>query len=413
MDSLLLQQVISDQRNTVLKKERGILREFDFKKYLSTKQIAVISGVRRSGKSTLLLQLADHFDAFHYINFDDERLINFKVSDFNALMIELKKMHSSNVIILDEIQNVDQWERFVRRLHDEEYKVFLSGSNAKLLGSELATHLTGRYIKKELFPFSFGEILSLKNISYTDRSSGTISRILNSFDQFLENGGFPEFIKSGDKEFLQRIYEDIIYRDIVVRYGIRNINNFKNLVNYLFTNFTKKINYHPLSGILGIQSTTSIRDYISYLTESYLVFEIHKFDFSLKKQYISDKKIYVTDNGLRNSVAFRLTPDKGQLLENLIFIELKRRNKEVFFYKTKSGYEIDFLVKGKTFTIIQVCFDLSSPHTLQRETRALDEAMSELGIDNSYLITYNTSDTVTSGNYTIRLIPAWKWLLMG
>jgi predicted AAA+ superfamily ATPase len=327
-------------------------------------------------------------------------------------MIELKKNISSNIIVLDEIQNIAQWERFVRRLHDEDYKVLLSGSNAKLLKSELATHLTGRYTKKELFPFSFSEYLRFRNINIKDKSTDTVTGILGAFDYYLEHGGFPEFIKSNDIEYLKRIYEDIIYKDIIVRFAIRNINNFKNLVSFLFTNFTKEISYHSLAGLLGIQSTTSIKEYISFLTESYLLFEIYKFDFSLKRQYISNKKIYVIDNGLRNIVAFRQSPDKGQLLENLVFIELKRRNKEIYFYKTKNNFEIDFLVKDNIYSLIQVCYDISSPQTFQREIRALEIAMLELNLSVSLVITYNTREIITKGNNTIQLIPAWEWLII-
>jgi len=411
MNEHLLQQVISDQRNIVLKKDRGIIRGFEYDKYIQTNQITVISGIRRSGKSTLLLQLADHFPNYHFITFDDERLINFTVEDFNSMMIEMKKLFSSPVIVLDEIQNINQWERFVRRLHDEELKVFLTGSNAKLLGSELATHLTGRYTKKELFPFSFSEFLKFKGFSFSDKSTETVSGTLVAFDFYMENGGFPEFIKTNEIDYLKRIYEDIIYKDIIVRFGIRNINHFKNLVNFLFTNFTKEISYNSLAGILGIQSTTSIKEYVSFLTESYLLFEIYKFDFSLKRQYISNKKIYVIDNGLRNIVAFRQSPDKGQLLENLIFIELKRRNKEIFFYKTKNNHEIDFLIKENELSLIQVCYDISSPLTYQREIRALESGMNELNISSSLLITYNSRELVKTGNHTIQVIPAWEWLI--
>ena len=411
MDSLLIQQVIGDQQKIALNKERGTLREIDYQKYISAKQITVISGIRRSGKSTLLLQLADRFEKYHFITFDDERLINFKVGDFNSLMLEMKKYNSSNVFVFDEVQNVEKWERFIRRLHDEDSKIFISGSNAKLLGSELATHLTGRYIKKELFPFSFLEFLKFKGLFTPERTTESISNILSGFDYYLENGGFPEFVKTNDVEYLKRIYEDIIYKDIIVRFGIRNVSNFKNLVNYLFTNFTKEISYNSLSVILGIQSNTSIKEYISFLTESYLLFEIHKFDCSLKRQYISGRKFYVIDNGLRNIVAFRNTPDNGKLLENMIFIELKRRNKEVFYYKTKSNYEIDFLAKDKSYSIIQVCYDISSGDTLNREIRALEEAMAELNIKSSLLITYNTNKTIKTGKYTIRIVPAWEWLL--
>lgn len=411
MDILLLQQIINDQRKLFSKKDRGILRDFVYKKYLDTKQITVVSGVRRAGKSTLLLHFGDNFENFHFISFDDERFLHFSADDFNFLLIELKKNNNSNVIILDEVQNINNWERFVRRLYDEEYKIFISGSNAKLLSSELATHLTGRYFKKELFPFSFKEYLLFKGIDFNNFDTDTISQVLFNFDFYLENGGFPEFVKYNDSEYLKRIFEDIIYKDIIVRFGIRNVNNFKNLVNYLFNNFTKEFSYNALSNILGISSTTSIREYISHLCESYLIFEIHKFDFSLKRQYLSNKKIYVIDNGLRNAVSFRLSPDKGKLLENLIFIELKRRFDEIYFYKTKNNYEIDFIVKNESYQIIQVCYDISSQSTFKREIRAIQTAMDELNINTALLLTYNTRETFNFDNKLVKIVPVWEWLL--
>ncbi len=250
-----------------------------------------------------------------------------------------------------------------------------------------------------------------KGIDFNNIDTNTISQVLLNFDFYLENGGFPEFVKFNDSEYLIRIYEDIIYKDIIVRFNIRNVNNFKNLVNYLFNNITKEFSYNALSNILGVSSTTSVKEYISHLCESYLIFEIHKFDFSLKRQYLSNKKIYVIDNGLRNAVSFRLSPDKGKLLENLIFIELKRRFNEIYFYKTKNNYEIDFLVKDDSFRIIQVCYDISSQTTLKREIRAIQNAMDELNIDVSYLLTYNTRETLSYGNKLINIIPAWEWLL--
>lgn len=411
MDTLLLQQVINDQRKLFSKKDRGILRDFVYKKYYDTKQITVVSGVRRAGKSTLLLHFSDNFENFHFISFDDERFLHFDSDDFNLLLIEFKKNNNSNVIILDEVQNINNWERFVRRLYDEEYKIFISGSNAKLLSSELATHLTGRYFKKELYPFSFKEYLIFKGIDFKIIDTDTISQVLLNFDYYLENGGFPEFVKYNDSEYLQRIFEDIIYKDIIVRFNIRNVNNFKNLVTYLFNNFTKEFSYNSLADILGVSSTTSVREYISHLCESYLVFEIHKFDFSLKRQYLSNKKIYVIDNGLRNAVSFRLSPDKGKLLENLIFLELKRRFCEIYFYKTKNNYEIDFLVKNESFQIIQVCYDISSQTTRNREIRAIQSAMDELNINDSYLLTYNTRERLNYNNKLINIVPAWEWLL--
>ena len=246
MNNLVLQQVVADQKKMASSKKRGVRRLADLDKHFRSRQISVISGVRRSGKSTLVLQLADLYPDFHFVTFDDERLINFTVSDFNALLVELNRHSSSKVIFLDEVQNVDSWERFARRIHDDEYKVYVTGSNSKLLSSELATHLTGRYIRTELFPFSFAEFLSLRDLDFRDKTTENLGKISGAFDFYMLNGGFPEYLTTGDREFLHRVYEDIIYRDLIVRFGIKNIKGFKNLVQYLFTNFTKESNYNSL-----------------------------------------------------------------------------------------------------------------------------------------------------------------------
>jgi hypothetical protein len=411
MDALLLQQVISDQQLMIDNKDRGIIRNVDFEKHRQSKQISVITGIRRSGKSTLMLQLADSFPDFHFITFDDERLINFEVADFNPLMIELNKKSPSRVIVIDEVQNIKGWERFVRRLHDEEYKIFLSGSNSRLLSSELGTHLTGRYIKTELFPFSFSEFLKYKQIDSKVKTSSNIAKVIAALDEYNEHGGFPEYVINADPEYLKRIYEDVLYRDLIVRFGIKNIKGFKNLAQYLFTNLAKETNYNTLAKLLGFSSVTSVRDYVSFLSESYMVFEVYKYDFSLKKQYITNKKVYVADNGLRNTVSFRTGPDKGRLLENTIFIELKRRGQEVWFYKTKNNLEVDFLWFTNQPQLLQVCYDLSDPSTYKRETSALEVAMQELSISSSAIISYNQSNKIKTPTGVIDVIPAWEWLM--
>ena len=214
MNTEILQQVIADQKLMVARKSRGIPRRTNIGIHLKSDLITVISGVRRSGKSTLTLQLADNYPSFHFITFDDERLINFTVNDFNAMLIEMKRSADARTIVMDEIQEVPGWERFVRRLHDEGYKVIITGSNAKLLSSELATHLTGRYLKTELFPFSFVEYLIFKKIDPAIKTSDNIALILTAFDEFLLYGGFPEYLKLNDQEVLKRIYDDIVYRDL-------------------------------------------------------------------------------------------------------------------------------------------------------------------------------------------------------
>jgi len=313
--------------------------------------------------------------------------------------------------LIDEVQNIDGWVRFVRRLHDQDYKIYISGSNSKLLSSELATHLTGRYIRTELYPFSFPEFLQFKKIDFNDKTTVNSAKVSAAFDDYLLKGGFPEYLISNDPEFLHRIYEDIIYRDLILRFGIKNIRGFKNLTQYLFTNFTRVTNYNSLAGILGFSSTTSVRDYISFLCESYMVFELYRYDHSLKKQYQSNKKLYIIDNGLRNAVSFRTGQDIGRLLENIVFIELKRRGIECWFYRTKDNLEVDFLWVESELHLVQVCYDLTDPATRKREITALETAMGELSVNRSQILSYNEKKEIKTNTGTIHMLPVWEWLM--
>ncbi len=408
----LLQEVVADQLKSFKLKNIGVIRNISFKKYTKTKQIVVISGIRRSGKSTLLAQFSKKYKNFYYINFDDERLIDFSVDDFKDLMLVFQKLYSSKIILLDEIQNIDKWERFVRRIHEEGYKIFITGSNAKLLSTELTTHLTGRYVKIELFPFSFKEFLNYSNINYQKKDSPTKVKIIKKFDYYLKNGGFPDFIKYKDKEFLQRLYEDILYKDLLIRFKIKETKLFKQLASFLFTNFTKEISYNSLKNSLGFKSVTSVKNYVEFMSESFLIFELYKYDYSLKKQFVSDKKIYTIDNGLRNIIAFSISKDQGRMLENLVFLELKRRNKEIYYYKGKK--ECDFLIKQGTRIVdtIQVSKNINVDDKNNREIEGLLEAMKMFNLKQGKIITYFQEDTIKINKYKISLIPIWKWLLI-
>ncbi len=405
-----LEEVAADQLNNFKNKDIGITRDIDFKKYLKTKQITVISGIRRCGKSTLLAQFSKKFKSFYYLNFDDERLINFNVSDFNNLMVAWQKKYSAKTILLDEIQNVENWEWFVRRIYEEGYKIFITGSNAKLLSSELTTRLSGRYFKIELYPFSFKEFLDFKKIDYRKNDTKSKVKILKSFDYYLKNGGFPEFIQFKDSEFLKRVYEDVLYKDLLIRFNIREIKAFKQLANFLFANFTKEISYNSLKNTLGFKSVTSVKNYIEFIQESFLVFELYKYDYSLKKQYVSDKKIYIIDNGIRNVVAFSFSTDSGKLLENLVFLELKRRGKEIYYFKDKK--ECDFAVreKNKIKAVIQVTDNLNAGDR-ERELFGLLAAMEKFKLKNGLILTKDQEDVIKNGKLIINVIPVWKWLL--
>ncbi len=412
INDTLLTEIIEDQLERFKARDAGISRDILYDKYLKTDQICVVSGIRRSGKSTLLTQFSREFDNFYFINFDDERLADFSIRDFRNLMIVFQKLYKSKTIFLDEIQNVEGWERFVRRIHDEGYKVFITGSNAKLLSSELATHLTGRYVKLELYPFSFKEFLQFNKIDHKKRTSANQAKLLKQFKKYLEEGGFPEYLKYDDHEYLKRVYDDILYKDLLVRFKIKEVKAFKQLASFLFTNFTKELSYNSLKKTMGFKSATSVKNYIEFMQESFLIFELYKYDFSLKKQFVSDKKIFAIDNGLRNTVAFYFSEDFGRLLENLVFIELKRRGKEIYYYKNKG--ECDFLVKERSEIVsaIQVSKYIEKGLNEKRELGGLIEAMKKFELKEGIILTENQEETIEKDGFIINVIPTWKWLLI-
>ena len=410
MNTRIIEEVLLDQQESFAARTGSIIREIDFERYKQHDQIVVISGVRRCGKSTLLRQFADLFDKYYFMNFDDERLLNFTIDDFSELMIMFKKHSDARVILLDEIQNIDKWERFVRRLHDEGYKVFITGSNSKLLSSELGTHLTGRYAKIELFPFSFREYLAFCNFETTPLKSSVKAQLLKHFDIYLENGGFPELLKYDDREFLQRTYEDIIYRDIIARHGIKEIKQFLQLSHYLFSNFTGDLSYNSIKNVLNIKSPVSVKNYIGYLEDSYLAFELYKYDHSLKKQHMNNKKIYVIDNGMRNKISFRFSAEIGKLLENMVFVELLRSHQSVYMHRINR--ECDFIIEenNRIQKIIQVCFDFHEKNK-QREINGLLEAAEYYNLKSGLILTYNQYEEFVIGNVAITLMPTWQWLI--
>jgi hypothetical protein len=411
MTASQLEELVLSQKESFLSRDPGTPREVDASRYQRTGQIVVISGIRRSGKSTLLRQFSLLYKDFLYINFDDDRLLEFSLSDFSILMLVFEKISpGTKVIFIDEIQNIAGWERFIRRIHDDGYKVFLTGSNAKLLSAELGTHLTGRYMKITLYPFSFREVLRFRSVSVDRITEKKKARILAEFDLYLTGGGFPEYLKYSDTEYLKRTYDDILFRDIIGRFGIREVKAFRQLAHYLFTNMANMASYNALKKALGFKSVVSVRDYVGFLEEAFLVFELFKYDYSLKKQYVNDKKIYVIDNGMRNAVAFQFSDDRGRLLENCVFIELLRRNAPVYFFKNTG--ECDFVTEdhGKVTAALQVCYELSQKNR-ERELEGLTGAMLTLGIKNGIILTYHQEETIVHKGFSLQVLPVWRWLL--
>jgi predicted AAA+ superfamily ATPase len=337
------------------------------------------------------------------------------VEDFQMLLeVFYELFGEQKTFYFDEIQNVEQWERFVRRLHDTGNKVYVTGSNAKMLSRELGTHLTGRYLSHELYPFSFKEFILLKKPDMFGKNyfkTSVKAEILSLFHAYFHNGGFPAFVKTGDELALKTLFENILYRDILVRNHITNEREIKELVSYLAGNYARLTTNSELAKIIGVKNPTTVKNYLGFLADSYLAFQIGKYDYSVSKQLLNPKKSYFIDTGLVGRVGFSFSADLGHLLENLVFIELLRRGKTVYYHK--KGQECDFvLVENKTVTTaIQVTYAMTNEKTRKREIDGLLDAMNIYKLPSGLIITDDTEEEIIENNKKITIIPAWKWLL--
>lgn len=395
-----LRQVVITQRKELDLKENNIEREAIKKINLEMPFAIIISGIRRCGKSTLLKQLMKKIKEFYYFSFDDIRAVNFEVEDFHKLNeIFIEEYGKKDYYFFDEIQNIPKWELFVRTLLDNKKYVIITGSNASLLSKELGTRLTGRHLRFELFPFSFNEFLSLTNKKCS----------INSFEEYLNKGGFPEYLRYNKPIILQELLNDILNRDIAIRHKIRNLKSLKEMALYLLTNVGKEFSYNNLKKIFSLGSTNSAISFVSYFEDSYLLFSIPKFDYSLKKQLVNPKKIYVIDNGLINTNSSSFSQDKGKLLENLVFINLRKNYKDIFYFQEKG--ECDFIIKEgtKIKKAIQVCFYLNEDNK-NREINGLIEAIEKFNLKEGLILTYNQDDEISISNKKIKIMPVWKWL---
>jgi len=379
----------------------------------------VVSGVRRSGKSTLLNQIISDFynKGVYYFNFEDERLVDFNVDDFNNLYeVFLEVYGDKKVFFFDEVQNVPQWEVFVRRMQGKGCKFFITGSNASLLSKELGTKLTGRNVNVELFPFSFKEFLSFKGFKLSRNALSLTSEraaIKKHFAEYLKHGGMPEYLKYQDTTLLKRVYDDILYRDIVARYGIKQVKPLRELGLYLLSNIGGTFSYNNLKKVLGLGSMNTIKSYADFMENSYLIFIVSRFSYSLKQQFVSLKKVYCIDNGLAEAVAFQFSKNKGKFLENLVFLELRRKFQEIYYYKTTNNLEVDFLIKAgrNDLKLIQVADNLDNEKTRHRELNALIKAMDELKLKTAFILTEDTEEEITLEGKVVMVKPIYKWLL--
>ncbi|MBT5023163.1 ATP-binding protein [Candidatus Woesearchaeota archaeon] len=391
-----IKKTVVKQKEELKQLETGIKRDLNQKIDFDIKHANIITGIRRCGKSTVLRQLMKTVKNKAYFNFEDPRIFKFELTDFEKLDEVLNELNKDlEFYFFDEIQNVEGWERFVRQKLDQGGKIFLTGSNASLLSRELGTKLTGRQISHELFPFSYKEMLQFLKLKPS----------LKTFEKYFELGGFPEFLEKPKTELLQELFKDVLTRDIIVRHKIKDTKKLKELATYLITNIGKEYSYNNLAKILNLGSTNTVSSYISFFEDSYLFFTIPRFDYSLKKQMINPKKIFCIDLGFARANTASFSSDKGRLLENLIFIELRRKYKEIFYYRNR--HECDFIIKenGKLIQAIQVCYELTEENK-ERELNGLYETMRKFKIENGLIITFAQEDKLND----INVIPAWKWM---
>ncbi len=403
---------------------------------LDSPHVADILGVRRCGKTYFMYQLISSLiesgtprTNILYINLDDDRLLPLNGDELRLLVDTYREFYEISpkhklYLFLDEIQNIPDWEKWVKSTYDREQKIkiVISGSNASLLSSDLSTLLTGRHLTSRMFPFSFAEFLEahevklyLKNLQYSKKNI----EIKKRFNEYLENGGFPEVIfypSIKHMELLQSYFEDIINKDIISRHNLRSAQTLKQLSVYCIENIAKTYTFNSLKKIFANYiplSTDVIINYLSYLENAFLLFSVKHYDYSLKKQINKPRKLYCIDTGMVNAVSFRFSNNTGQLYENLVFLQLLRSNREIYYWQDDKGLEVDFVIKEglKAGRLIQVCSDISDAVTRAREINGLVSGLKHFNIPEGTIITSDLFDEEKVDGKKIRYVPLWYWLL--
>ncbi|MBA4420891.1 MAG: hypothetical protein C0391_07065 [Anaerolinea sp.] len=376
----------------------------------------VISGLRRVGKSTMLAQVAHKLgkDNFYYINFEDDRFSGFQAEDVNDLYQKLLETFGERkIFIMDEVQNIPGWEHFVRRFMEMGFKFYITGSNASLLSKELGTRLTGRYIPIELFPFSFTEYLQFRGEdipNFKRMTTVDLARINGALKAYLISGGIPDALKYPDLPLLRSLYDDVLYRDIATRYRLDAITALKELAYFLMSNPAGMVSFNKLKEQLRLGSVNTVISYIEYMENSWLIFSLNLYAYSVKRQQIAPKKIYGIDTGMINSVGFRFSPNTGKLLENLVFLTLRQHTREIYYYITPGGYEVDFYLPER-HQLIQVSHRLENSSTREREFRAIEDASKELQINSALILSDSSGKEVTIGGIPVKVQSITEWLL--
>lgn len=388
-----IKAMLLEQFDSFWKRDIGIPRQrlTEVEQAKDLPHAVIISGLRRVGKSTLLAQMAHKLgmDAFYYLNFEDDRFLGFQAEDANDLYEVLVEIFGERkTFVVDEIQNIPGWERFVRRFMEMGFKFYITGSNASLLSRELGTRLTGRYVPVELFPFSFLEYLQFCGQTIPDLKRMTTADkgvLKSAMDAYLRSGGIPDALKYPELPLLRSLYNDVLYRDIATRYRLEAVTALKELAFFLVSNPASLVSFNKLKERFRLGSVNTIKSYIDYMENSWLIFTLNRYDFSLKRQQIAPKKIYCMDTGLSNAVGFGFSPNTGKQMENLVFLTLRQHAREIYYYTTPGGFEVDFYLPEKQ-QLVQVTQSLDNPATRAREQRALAEAVQSVKVQSALIL---------------------------
>ncbi len=397
----VLAHVLEQQMSRLSLRDRGLKRELIPALSSLSSHVLIISGIRRCGKSTLLMQIMENMKAedILYLNFESPQLYDFNINDFSRLdnIIAKRKVKT---LFFDEIQLVNSWEIYVRQKLDEGFYMIITGSNASLLSKELGTKLTGRHITQELFPFSFTEFLTFKELQPS----------VESLEKYMLLGGFPEYLKTEFEEQLITLFDDILIRDIVARFGIKDIKSLQRLALFLYSNVGNRITATKLKQPLSIGATSTVLSWFSHLELSYLVSFLPMYSHSTKARLINPRKVYAIDLGLMNLISNKLTEDAGQKLENLIYLHLRRKYKELYYFDQRGECDFVAMKNAKVQELVQVCYQLT-PDNLEREVNGLKKAMQFFKHNKGKIITLKDKDHFVENEFEIEVLPAYEFLI--
>ncbi|HNS18828.1 MAG TPA: ATP-binding protein [Bacteroidales bacterium] len=395
----VIERVVEQQSIVIANRDTGLPRELVPAVQSLASHALIISGVRRCGKSTLLMQMMKGMkEETVYLNFESPRLYGFSLNDFSRLDHVIRRS-GTGTLFFDEIQLVQGWEMYVRQKLDEGFRVIITGSNASLLSQEMGSKLTGRHITQELFPFSYSEFLTFRDEGPSAESLGA----------YMITGGFPEYVKSGDPEQLATLFNDVLIRDIVARYGIRDIRSLQRLASYLLSNTGNRVTATKLKQPLSIGATSTVLSWFSHLEMSCLVSLMPMYGDSVKAQMINPRKVYAIDPGLVEAISVSMSEDAGRKLENVVFLHLRRKYRELYYFDEQGECDFVAMDRGAVAEIVQVCYDLT-PDNLDRELNGLMRAMKRFGKSRAIIVTFSGRDRIGKDSFEIDVVPAWEYL---